>query len=412
MSIDTYVRFALDFANLKAAVHNQTSLGDIRILDNQPMAEKVIERRRRFVTGKVDDLYALSDSTAIKVEQTRQVLPYERYISTVKNASTIRKSIAKAEQGTGMPSVPRRTGHALEDKAMANLFARKTGIDINKVWRAEERAGEARRDLYTAHDAATLALARNYDADYLTPDWMGYLRYVNSKEGRLFELLNYRLPVTPQTNELGKHTYITGGSGSGKSELLKVLVHKLASKQHGAVIVLDPHGDLVRQIGRWDIFKGNDRLVYIDPFLVDNHVPTMNPLDVPATATMQEREVIAQQLVNVFEQLLKGSSGTDLTVNMRSLLMPCILTLIDKSGSTLIDLQRFMDDLRNSDLVALGKQSNRGAVSRFFQFDFVTDATRHRFHFRGNPKIRRKPHPRPTGSRARHVLRDSRGCSQ
>jgi len=378
MSIDHYVRSALSFSKLKAAVHQQTSIGDIRILDNQTMAEQVIDKRRRFVSNKVLDLHALSNHHAINVERNRQILPYDRYLSTIKNAASLRKAMAEVEQGTGMPKAPYRSGHGLEDKAMADLFARKTGLDLNKIWRAEERSAKAQRDLYSANDAATLALARDYDADYLTPDWMGYLRYVGAKEPKLFELLNYRLPVTPETRETGKHTYITGGSGSGKSELLKVLVHKLASKQHEAVIVLDPHGDLVRQIGKWDIFKDSDRLVYIDPFLIDNHVPTMNPLDVPASATMQEREVIGQQLVNVFEQLLKGSAGTDLTVNMRSLLMPCILTLIDKPNSTLIDLQRFMDDLRNSDLVALGKQSNRGAIARFFHYDFVTDATLNR----------------------------------
>lgn len=53
-----------------------------------------------------------------------------------------------------------------------------------------------------------------------------------------------------------RHTYITGGSGSGKSELIKRLVFRSARYDpRCACVVFDPHGDLAEQIAKWRIFS-------------------------------------------------------------------------------------------------------------------------------------------------------------
>ena len=54
---------------------------------------------------------------------------------------------------------------------------------------------------------------------------------------------------------------------------------------------------------------------------------------------------------------------------MVTLLMPCILVLLDKEGATIRDLQRFMDAMgkRNSDLIAFAKTRTRYPdICRFF----------------------------------------------
>lgn len=201
------------------------------------------------------------------------------------------------------------------------------------------------------------------------------MAFLRQQDPKFLDIFSGYVPVMPEPKEAKRHAYITGGSGSGKSELLKVLINSAISRKGEAVVVIDPHGDLVSQVAKWDMFINNDRLLYIDPYLFDEFVPPFNPLDIPASVPMQEREVIAQQLVNAFEELLKGSSGAGLTVNMRTVLTPCILTLLDRPNSTLSDLQRFMNDAHNQDLVNLGRQSKRGAISRFFEQDYVNDSS-------------------------------------
>ena len=41
-----------------------------------------------------------------------------------------------------------------------------------------------------------------------------------------------------------RHTYLTGGSGAGKSEAMKVIIHHyIARDPSTALVVIDPHGE-------------------------------------------------------------------------------------------------------------------------------------------------------------------------
>ena len=59
-------------------------------------------------------------------------------------------------------------------------------------------------------------------------------------------------------------------------------------------------------------------------------------------------ELIAQEITGVFSELLKDAA---LSVQMEALLTPCIATLLRRKGSSLRDLQRFMVDELNTDLI-------------------------------------------------------------
>lgn len=54
-----------------------------------------------------------------------------------------------------------------------------------------------------------------------------------------------------------KHTYITGSSGSGKSELIKFITFSELKKEHrkGHIVLIDPNGDLAEQIQKWLLSK-------------------------------------------------------------------------------------------------------------------------------------------------------------
>lgn len=194
-----------------------------------------------------------------------------------------------------------------------------------------------------------------------------------------------------------RHTFITGGTGSGKSESLKTLArHYLTKNTNTAVIVLDPHGPLSKDIAQFQEFdcdQGDDsRLVYIDSQLSHQHSVTINPFNVSDTSE-SGLETQCAQLIAAFEQILGG-----FTLNMQSLLPPVITTLLHRPHSDLTDLVRLLDDQRNNDLVYYAQQylpyeEHRQFFKHQFQspnYESTKDALRNRFQaFLNIPTIKR-----------------------
>lgn len=372
MSLSVYLDYIL--GQLKVDLGGADSIGTTQLINAPSVMDAVIGDK----IARLYDAIAEADQKkgvkyAMKMEQESQLLTYGQYIEAIKAALTIRTKLFEADQA--MPYEGIRMGNAAEDKWAAKVVEKKTGYNPTADWKKADKIREARHKVNMQYDPMTLDLARSFNSSVHTPDREGYLNYLYNRDPSLIEELKEPIPVTPQLNELRRHTYITGGSGSGKTELLKQLIHAAYHRFGEAIVVIDPHGDLAQQVAKWEMFEQDDRLLYIDPYLSDDHIPPFNPLDVPEGTTMQQKEVIAQQLVNAFEQLLKSSGGDSLTVNMRTVLMPCILTLLDRKGSTLADLQRFMNDQLNEPLVELGTQSKRRAIRDFFTHDFLNDTS-------------------------------------
>jgi len=174
-----------------------------------------------------------------------------------------------------------------------------------------------------------------------------------------------------------KHCYITGMTGSGKSELIKTLVYGLAFNrapflfnwENKSIVVIDPHGDMAEQIAMWEEFleeKNRERLVYIDPFLDKDYSFILNPFDIKDKSE-ESLDIYAQELTKAFQEIIKESK---LSLQMETLLNVCIYTLLQKGDSTLRDLQRFMHDERNKDLVELGLKSPNPSHREFFKYAF------------------------------------------
>jgi hypothetical protein len=178
-----------------------------------------------------------------------------------------------------------------------------------------------------------------------------------------------RLAARIPERDRQRHTYILGKSGSGKSELLKVLVYGYLRRPGAAtVVVIDPHGDLAEEIARFKEHRKSDRLIYIDPYLDSRggRMPTLNPFALHEVSP-QSIDIAAQALLEAFKQILHN---TALTLQMEALLIPCLSVLLKRPGSTLLDLQRFMNDARNGDLVSLGARSDNPAQRLFFRDRF------------------------------------------
>lgn len=206
-----------------------------------------------------------------------------------------------------------------------------------------------------------------------TPDIAGYYRYLLGHFPMIYPFFfawRYTLPIKEKDRE--RHTYVTGGSGSGKTEALKALVHHYVTRNTGtALVILDPHGDLAEEVAMWKENAHGDRLVYIDPALQAGVFPSFNPLELDdGQRTPEGVDFAVQELIGVFEEMM----GRDFSPQMETVLRPCLATLLLRPGSTLLDLVAFMDDENNDPLIRFADSHLLNDNYRsFFKHSFKLD---------------------------------------
>lgn len=161
------------------------------------------------------------------------------------------------------------------------------------------------------------------------------------------------------------------GSGSGKSELLKVLIlsHLKKSKRTETVFLLDPHGDIAGEVARFKEHRGGENLLYISPDLDPAFTCCINPLDMgQGRNNPQQVAFMAECLTEVFKEIV--GAETSITANMETLLKAVLSVLLQREGSTLLDLQRFMRDEENAELWEYAKAHSSAGQRHFFTSAF------------------------------------------
>jgi len=219
----------------------------------------------------------------------------------------------------------------------------------------------------------------------------GYLDYCksalcgNGKDDQaagLDEIFFISRPLKISEASRRRHSFLTGGTGSGKSEALKHLIRHYETKNTDTcVMVLDPHGKLAREVAKFEEHKTSDRLVYIDPNLSEKCHVVLNPFETD-DISISGLETQSAQLMAAFEQILSG-----FTLNMESLLLPCLSVLLHRPDSDLSDFVRFMDKKRNADLIHYGAEhlpfdEHRSFFEHQFHsthYDSTREALRNRF---------------------------------
>ncbi|HVA59539.1 MAG TPA: type IV secretion system DNA-binding domain-containing protein [Mycobacteriales bacterium] len=299
--------------------------------------------------------------------------------------------VAQARLAGGCAAVTLRTGWAATDPdraaaghaTLAAVLAagglERTGADGAKVWaairsgRPERRA--RRRCVLGAAEIAALVRLPGADEPVAPLARAGSAR---RPAARPLDPAGIRLavshgpgagePVGVSVAQLMTHAYVVGPSGTGKTALLTRLVLGLA-EQRVAAVVLDPHGDLIRQVlSRLpDAALGATSVLNLT---ATRGLPTLNPLwvdrgpDPELVERLRTRRVDA--VVKVFADLWGLNPAS--TPNLLHFLKAALTALVATGSGCLADLPRFLTDPVFRGYVLQLADSPR-ATARWAEFD-------------------------------------------
>ncbi len=132
------------------------------------------------------------------------------------------------------------------------------------------------------------------------------------------------------------HLNVVGRTGMGKSTLLHTLIHQDIASGAG-VAVIDPHGQLVRDVLRYSIPPSREADVVVLDIANEQHPPPLNPL------SSVQGYASSLKLVGIVERLFAGTEGA---ARMASYLRAALLPLGSETQATMRDVTRmFMDDV-------------------------------------------------------------------
>jgi hypothetical protein len=205
--------------------------------------------------------------------------------------------------------------------------------------------------------------------------WLAYLREAVPE---FHAFLNRDFPLSLSDRETRQHTYVVAASGVGKSTLLKKLIWSYTTNINAAVVVIEPTGELSREVAEFKEFAEHDRLVYLACDLDLKQTFCINPFEIPGVdpsdnslEALRAKRVMADEIYEALSEIIGEGEGSTFSLNMKALLKPCILALLDYPGATLRELKRFMDKGDNQELVQFAKTlSHHPDLPSFFMRDF------------------------------------------
>lgn len=158
----------------------------------------------------------------------------------------------------------------------------------------------------------------------------------------------------------GRHMYIIGQTGTGKSGLLTLLTMSDIF-HHQGFAVIDPHGDYATDIMRFIPENRVKDVVYFNP--ADTEFPIgFNPMEV---YDQNMKGHTSSELVGVMKRMF-DSWGPRLEYILRY----TILALLDTPGTTMLDITRMLTDKRFRDEIVGNVQDV--VVKQFWTIEFAS----------------------------------------
>lgn len=193
----------------------------------------------------------------------------------------------------------------------------------------------------------------------------GYCKYIFDRVSPLEQrFLQKSLPFYIPEQERKKHTYISGSTGSGKSELIKLLLHHyIKNNKEAALILIDPHGKIAREVAQFEENGVGERLIVAKTGEQQGKHLTFNPFEVEKNLKAQQVDIFSQELVGAFKEILQEAGFTP---QMETLLKPCLSALLQLPESHLYHLQQFMNEEENETLIQFSQRKLHNPAQRHF----------------------------------------------
>ncbi len=298
--------------------------------------------------ARVQDAVAHLDRASAKVHLNKHaVLEFEDYLAAMQRVENLARQARK-------------------------FWAEENESPAHQEWRLTRFNDE------TGETPAVLGLRDRYMQSgraRFTPDIKGWLNYLTDIDARFMQAFAH-IP-SPRLNEETRreNTLIVAARGRGKSELMKALLHHYVVHRTAAVVLIDPHGDMARQVSRWPEFSRNPKhLAYIQPYLIEGRTPRLNPFSLGHSLASELRSTYAQQLARTLTELVPDA---ELTPNMNMLAGSCVRVLLEREGSSLRDLFAMLGDKGTPGrdaLVQAGRNHHNPALADFFKGQFDSDS--------------------------------------
>jgi hypothetical protein len=207
-----------------------------------------------------------------------------------------------------------------------------------------------------------------YDFDYirahLEPTMEYYKKTLRKAPDKLKVMINDTKSISIDYKYLEKSVYISGKAGSGKTELLKVLIMANIDNGNSSQIILDIHGDFSLEIAQ--MVEDTDRLIFIDLFASDDYMPSLNPFEIADRKDETLISTATQNIMSTFKSVL----ANEFTPVMEALIAPMVNTLLRLEGATLYDLYKFCDDSLNKPLVEFGIANGDEMTAHYLKHKF------------------------------------------
>ncbi len=187
----------------------------------------------------------------------------------------------------------------------------------------------------------------------------------------LFNQTQIPLAYDPETRFA--HTWIIGGTGAGKTQLLQNLIlHDLESDDPPSLVIIDSQGDLIDKVSHLAAFRDRPPLL-ISPKDIE-HPPALNIFDINRARIAKygaiAREQVVAGAIQTFEYMFNGL-GVDLTgkqgVCFRNM---CRLMLALPYPATILDLLNLTEE-RMPAAYHQAVESLPDLTRQFFERDFV-----------------------------------------
>ncbi len=181
---------------------------------------------------------------------------------------------------------------------------------------------------------------------------------------KLKNAISQKIPISLNMQDLSSHSFLVGKSGSGKSVLVLELAKNIIDKRQGSLILIEPHGDLALELAK---LTNSDDLVYIDPFLKKDYIPTINIFEID-NISIENISIYTGVITNVFKQIIGGEFSSA----MKSLITPIISVLLQIPNSSFFDMLRFLDNSNNKDLLKFAQDKALNPSHRlYFKTQFL-----------------------------------------